>query len=267
MLRLLLFIISITTAAIFFLKIFFYLIRLKTYLPLHDKPFFSVNLMFFFFFSRNEPPIIPNQQPKKRRRKDLTKAHDETDDARTSNKQLKVAKMEVDKTAPVLGKVSTNPAQNLAMVSEYGDVKVQNQLNVSGISSKKKSTDVKMMLDPSSSSKVSNGNTSLSVADARNTEKLKTGVSQPKNVLSNKSKDANTSSDAVHQKYVDKSAYPQPNLQTGRQSNHVDEWEASVRQKEKSGARELPDVNASEGRYPMQTIVCVLFPNMHIFPS
>lgn len=202
----------------------------------------------------NEPPIIPNQQPKKRRRKDLTKAHDETDDARTSNKQLKVAKMEVDKTAPVLGKVSTNPAQNLAMVSEYGDVKVQNQLNVSGISSKKKSTDVKMMLDPSSSSKVSNGNTSLSVADARNTEKLKTGVSQPKNVLSNKSKDANTSSDAVHQKYVDKSAYPQPNLQTGRQSNHVDEWEASVRQKEKSGARELPDVNASEGRYPMQTI-------------
>ncbi|XP_024019109.1 ubinuclein-1 isoform X4 [Morus notabilis] len=66
---------------------------------------------------------------------------------------------------------------------------------------------------------------------------------------SSKFKDVAVSSDALHQKYHDKSAYAQSRPQSGKLLGSVDELDSSVRLKEKNGIREQPDVNAFEGKY------------------
>ncbi|KAJ0025524.1 hypothetical protein Pint_08097 [Pistacia integerrima] len=192
-----------------------------------------------------EPAVIPNQQPKKRRRKDLAKGLGESDDSRVSNKHAKVNKAATGKSAPLVGK--NFPTQNLAVASEnFGDVKGQNQLNVSVVPSKKKSADTKMTLDPSSL-KISNGGASVSLAEAKDTEKLKTGVIPAKNV-SSKLKDVTGPSDASHLKYHDHSAHSQSKSLSGKLFRNVDELEPSVRQREKNGIHELSTFNVSEGK-------------------
>ncbi|KAG8633189.1 hypothetical protein MANES_18G082300v8 [Manihot esculenta] len=167
----------------------------------------------------NEPIVVPNQQAKKRRRKDLTKASGESDDGRTSNKQVKLGKSAAGKIASPLGKNSSNPSPNLVVTSEnYEDVRAQSLSYTSGISSKKKSAEIKMNLDPSSSIKISNGG----------------------------------SSDVSHQKYHDKSAYLQSKSQFAKSVTNVDELEPSVRSKEKNGVHELPDLNMPDAKMPMQ---------------
>ncbi|KAJ0085047.1 hypothetical protein Patl1_08272 [Pistacia atlantica] len=192
-----------------------------------------------------EPAVIPNQQPKKRRRKDLAKGLGESDDSRVSNKHAKVNKAATGKSAPLVGK--NFPTQNLAVTSEnFGDVKGQNQLNVSVVPSKKKSADTKMTLDPSSL-KISNGGASVSLAEAKDTERLKTGVIPAKNV-SSKLKDVTGPSDASHLKYHDHSAHSQSKSLSGKLFRNVDELEPSVRQREKNGIHELSTFNVSDGK-------------------
>ncbi|EOY16441.1 Wound-responsive family protein, putative isoform 3 [Theobroma cacao] len=202
----------------------------------------------------NEPLVILNQQPKKRRRKDAAKPAGESDDGRVSNKHVKAAKMTPGRAEPSLGRNNSNHSQNLTALNEqYGDVKAQNQLSVSGISSKKKSSETRLALDPSSYLKVSNGNTSVPLADVKDTEKSKMGVLQSKNVVSNKLKDASGSYDVLHQKYHDKNAYLQSKSPHGKPIGNVDELELSVRLREKNGIRELQDTNVSDGKYAMHT--------------
>ncbi|XP_044475860.1 ubinuclein-1-like isoform X2 [Mangifera indica] len=187
----------------------------------------------------SEPSVIPNQQPKKRQRKDLSKGLGESDDGYVSNKHAKVNKTTAGKNFS---------AQNLAVTSEnYGDAKGQNQLNVSVIPSKKKSADAKMTLDPSSL-KISNGSASVSLAEAKDTERQKTGVIPAKNV-SSKLKDVSGPSDVSHQKYNDHSAHLQSKSQSGKLLRNVDEPEPSVRQRGKNGNHELSTFNVSEGKY------------------
>ncbi|XP_050238656.1 ubinuclein-1 isoform X2 [Mercurialis annua] len=202
----------------------------------------------------NEHTAIPNQQAKKRRKKDLNKAPAESDDGRISNKHVKVGKLGAGKTEQLPGKDSLSPLQLLAVTSEhYEDVKPQNLSHASGISSKKKSAETKMILDPSSSVKVSNGDASISLADTTDVEKPKTGGLQAKN-LTNKSKDASGSLDASLQKYHDKSTYSQSKLQSAKSIANNVEHESSLRSKEKNGVHELPDLNIPDGKISMQII-------------
>lgn len=172
-----------------------------------------------------------------------------------SNKHAKIGKSAAEKMSPLLGKNFASPSQNLALTSEHcEDVKSQNPSNPSGISSKKKSAETKMNLDLSSSVKVSNGDASVSLVEAKDIEKHKTGGLQAKN-LTNKLKDASGTSDGSHQKYHDKSAYPQSKLQSSKPINKVGEHEPPVRSKEKNGVRELPDLNFPDGKISMQMTV------------
>ncbi|KAH9691369.1 ubinuclein-1 [Citrus sinensis] len=199
----------------------------------------------------NEPTIMPNQQPKKRRRKDLPKAHNQNDDGRVPNKHAKLTKAATSKSAPLVGK--NIPTQNLGSKSgaHCDEVRPQNQLNASGISPKKKSSDHKTTLDPSSI-KVLNGDASVSLAEAKDADRLKTGNLQSKSV-SNKLKDISGPSDASHQKYHDQNAHIQSKFQSGKLLQNIDDLEPSARQREKNGSHELLDINVSEGKHPLQT--------------
>ncbi|KAJ9146219.1 hypothetical protein P3X46_028511 [Hevea brasiliensis] len=200
----------------------------------------------------SESTVVPNQQAKKRRRKDLTKAPGESDDGRTSNKHVKLGKPAAGNIALPLGKNSSNPSQILVGISEHNeDVRSQNLSYTPEISSKKKSAETKINLDPSSLIKFSNGDTSISLAEAKDIENPKTGGLLAKN-LTNKSKDAGGSLDVSHQKYHDKSAYSQSKLQSAKSITSVDELELSVRSKEKNGVRELPDLNMPDAKMSMQ---------------
>ncbi|KAL9394522.1 hypothetical protein Peur_013807 [Populus x canadensis] len=191
----------------------------------------------------NEPPVVPNEKPKKRQRKDLLKAPNDSDDGRISNKLAKLGKSTVEKLAPPPGKNSSNLSQNLTLISEqYENVKFQSQSNSPGNSSKKKSAETKMKLDPSLSVRGSNGDAYASLAETQDIEKSKTGGLQPKN-LTSKPKDASGLSDSSNQKSHEKSAYVQPKLQTAKTVNNAEDLESSVRSKEKNGVRELPDLN------------------------
>ncbi|CAK9313568.1 unnamed protein product [Citrullus colocynthis] len=200
---------------------------------------------------RIEPSGQPNQQLKKRRRKDLEKGHPENHDARLSNKHTKVGKTTMGKSALMVAKNFSNLSQNMAITHEHlEDDKLQNQLNVPGHSSKKKSGDTKMILDPSPSSKVYNGDTSTSVAEAKDTDPPKPGVFPSKN-LGSKSKESCGPSDSLQQNILEKIAHAPSKPQPGRPC--TDEIDSSIQMKEKHGIRELPDINLPEGKYSMQT--------------
>ncbi|KAJ6997935.1 ubinuclein-1-like isoform X1 [Populus alba x Populus x berolinensis] len=129
------------------------------------------------------------------------------------------------------------------MISEqYENVKFQSQSNSPGNSSKRKSAETKMKLDPSLSVRGSNGDAYASLAETKDIEKSKTGGLQPKN-LTSKPNDAGGLSDSSNQKSHEKSSYVQPKLQTAKTVNNAEDLESSVRSKEKNGVRELPDLN------------------------
>ncbi|CAI0395746.1 unnamed protein product [Linum tenue] len=190
----------------------------------------------------SEPAAIPNLQPKKRRRKDLNKAPGDSGNVNVSNKHAKIGKSTAGKTVQSLGMNSSSPSQDLVKSGGYNeDVK---PLNLSGTSSKKKSGEAKLCLDPSSTTKMSNGKASM--AEDKNFQMQKPGSHQAKN-FSSKSKDASGSSDASHliHQIQDKSAYGQNKLQSGKPFNNVEEPESSVQSKERNGFRILPDLNSA----------------------
>ncbi|KAK7275608.1 hypothetical protein RIF29_16727 [Crotalaria pallida] len=200
----------------------------------------------------HEPPVLPNQQPKKRRRKDKSKDPGENNDGHGSNKPVKLGKTAARKTAslPVKGKFGSS--QNLVVSGEnYEDLKLHNQLDVSGIISKKKTSDARPILDPSVSLKESKDNVSSSVAEAKDADKQKIAVPESKN-SSDKYKDASGLLDASHQKYHDKSACAHSKPHPGRPSNNIDGSGNTGRSKDKSGIREIPDLNLSEVKFAMQ---------------
>ncbi|XP_027330661.1 ubinuclein-1-like isoform X2 [Abrus precatorius] len=200
----------------------------------------------------HEPPILPNQQAKKRRRKDILKNPVENVDGYVSNKHVKLSKTASGKAASLSAKNMSNSSDNLAVPGElYEDLKIQNQLDVSGISSKKKSADNRPILDPSVCSKVSNDD--APAAEAKDADKKKTGVFQSKNTNDNY-KDASGLLDTSHQKYHEKSACAHSKSQPGRTPSGVDNLENIGQPKDKNGIRELPDLNMSEGKSAMQVL-------------
>lgn len=206
---------------------------------------------------------MPNQQPKKRRRKDLAKGNGDNDDGHLpNNKHAKLSKMTAPKVASNPAKNSSTPATQAAAVTgeHFEDVKLQNQLNASGLSSKKKSSDSKTILDPTFL-KVSNGDVSVPLSEGKDFDKQKTGVLLSKD-SSSKFKDISVSSDGSHQKYHDKSAYSQSRPQSGRPLGNVDELESSIRAREKNGIREPLDVNTFEGKYSIPMTVSISYPRL-----
>ncbi|XP_030524393.1 ubinuclein-1-like [Rhodamnia argentea] len=194
----------------------------------------------------NKPTIPSNQQPKKRRRKDLAKGNGEKGDGFVPNKHVKVDKSGPAKAATLAGKNSSNPSQSL--VSEPNEnVKSQNH-NLSGSISRKKLADSKVTADPAPSAKVVNGDTSASLTDTKDTDRHNMGNHQSKN-HSGKLKDPSGSSDVLHHRHHDKSAFLQ---QSGRQLKNVDDVEASNRPKEKCNVREVPDLNMPDGRHAIE---------------
>ncbi|KAG6602125.1 Ubinuclein-1, partial [Cucurbita argyrosperma subsp. sororia] len=201
----------------------------------------------------SEPAGQPNQQLKKRRRKDIEKGHPDNHDARSSNKHTKVGKTTVGKSALMVAKSFSNLSQNMVVTHEHhDDEKLQNQLNMPGHSGKKKSGDTKMILDPSPSSKVYNGDTSTSVAEAKDIDPLRPGVLPSKNVAS-KLKESCGPSDSLQQNVLEKSALAPSKPQPGKPLNNTDEIDLSIQLKEKQSIRELPDINLPEGKYSTQT--------------
>lgn len=217
---------------------------------------FSPFVLFFGVSSmRSETTVLPNQQPKKRRRKDLTKSNGENDDGRLPNKHTKLGKTTAAKNTFTLAKNLPTSAQSVAVSGEHGeDLRFQNQLNSSAFFSKKKSSESKTILDPSFL-KVSNGDTSVALAEAKDIDKQKASKDS-----SSKFKDVAVSSDALHQKYHDKSAYAQSRPQSGKLlGGSVDELESTVRSKEKNGIREQPDISAFEGKYSTPSTVSISY--------
>ncbi|XP_057442665.1 ubinuclein-1-like isoform X2 [Lotus japonicus] len=185
----------------------------------HDG--FFVNRGALERIARNEPPPLPTQQVKKRRRKDMSKDLGENIDGHVSNKCVKVGKTAARKAGPLPVKKSLNCSQDLAVPGEHGeDLKFQNQLDVSGISSKTKMADTRPKSDPS-------------VAEAKVVDK-KIGVHQSKNT-SAKSQRARTPS-------VDNS-----------ENTAESQLARTPCSKDKNGIRELPDLNLSEGKSAMLT--------------
>ncbi|KAK7320971.1 hypothetical protein VNO77_30981 [Canavalia gladiata] len=200
----------------------------------------------------NEPPVLPNPQSKKRHRKDISKNPGENIDGHVSNKLAKVGKTVAGKTASLPVKNMSKSSPNLAVPGEnYEDLKLRSQLDVSGISSKKKSADTRSMLDPSVCSKVPNDD--APAAEVKDTDKQKTGIPQSK-ITSDKYKDASGLLDTSHQKYHEKSACAHLKSQPGRTPSNVDNLENTGRTKDKNGIRELPDLNLLEGKSAMQTL-------------
>ncbi|XVE55275.1 hypothetical protein DITRI_Ditri03aG0145700 [Diplodiscus trichospermus] len=202
----------------------------------------------------NEPPVIPNQKPKRRRRKDVAKPPDESEDGPVPNKHVKATKMPAGTGEPSLGKNNPNSSQNLPALNEqYGDAKTQNQLSISSVSSKKKSSETRLALESSSYLKASNGDASVPLTDVKDIERSKMGFPQSKNSVTNKLKDTSESSDVLHQKYHDKNALAQSKSQHGKPMSNVDELEQSVGSREKNGIRDLPDINVSDGKHAMHS--------------
>ncbi|XP_061372174.1 ubinuclein-1 isoform X2 [Gastrolobium bilobum] len=199
----------------------------------------------------NEPPVLPNQQAKKRRRKDISKNSGE-EDGHGSNNHVKVGKTAAGKNALLPGKNMSNSSQNFVVPGEhYEDLKFRNQLDISGISSKKKIADTRPISDPSVCLKVSNDDVPSSVAEAKDADKQKIGVLQSKNT-SHKYKDASGLLDTSHQKFHEKNAYAHSKSQLGTPPSKIDELENTGRSKEKNGTRELPDLNLSVGKSALQ---------------
>lgn len=195
---------------------------------------------------------------KKRRRKDLEKGHPENHDGRSSNKHTKVGKTTMGKSALMVAKSFSNLSQNMAITHGHlEDEKLQNQLNMPGHSSKKKTGDTKMILDPSPSSKIYNGDTSTSVQEAKDIDQPKSGVLPSKN-LGSKSKESCGPSDSLQQNILEKSAHAPSKPQPGKPLNSTDEIDSSIQLKEKHSIRELPDINLPAGKYSMQTAVSFL---------
>ncbi|KAI5433034.1 hypothetical protein KIW84_020361, partial [Lathyrus oleraceus] len=95
----------------------------------------------------DEPPVIPNQQPKKRRRKDIVKNPGKNINDHGSNKHIKVGKAASGKTTSLQARNVCNSSQNLAVPNEdYEDLKIHNQSDIYGVSSKKKIADTKPIL-------------------------------------------------------------------------------------------------------------------------
>ncbi|XP_010270287.1 PREDICTED: ubinuclein-1-like isoform X3 [Nelumbo nucifera] len=216
----------------------------------------------------NEPVASPDHQPKKRRRKDLAKSRIEKDGENVPNKHTKdgdhipsknaklgnVRMKAAARTAPLGGTKSSSPSQSLAAISEYyEDEKVQNQLNAPVGLSKKKSTDSSTKPDNPSSAKILNKDASV-FPEAKDIERQRTGTVQHRE-LGSKLKVSSESSDALLHLYRDKNTSSQIEPQSNRQLNDMNELELStkVRQKEKNCSSQLPDLNSSVIKYPVQT--------------
>ncbi|XP_019461794.1 PREDICTED: ubinuclein-1-like isoform X2 [Lupinus angustifolius] len=161
----------------------------------------------------NGPPVLPNQEPKKRRRKDISKNLGENKDGSGSNKHVKVGKTAAGKTA-VSGE-------------NHEELKLRSQL------------------DPVVCLKASKDNLPSTVTEAKDADKQKIGVPESKNTV-DKYKNASGLLDASHQKCHENSACAHSKLQPGRLASNLDGSENTSRPKEKSGIREIPDLNLSE---------------------
>ncbi|CAI8598334.1 unnamed protein product [Vicia faba] len=188
----------------------------------------------------DEPPVIPNQQPKKRRRKDIVKNPGENINDHGSNKHVKVGKAASGKTTSIQARNVCNSSQILALPNEhYEDLKIQNQSDTYGVSSKKKIADTKPILVSAVSLKTSSDDVPVAMSEAKDADK-KIGTFQSKNT--------SELFDASHQKYHEKGAYVQSKSQPGRPSKSIDNLENTSRLKERNGKRQLPDLNLSVGK-------------------
>lgn len=177
-----------------------------------------------------------------------------------------MGKTATGKTASLPVKNTISSSHNLGVPGEhYEDMKFRNQLDVSGISSKRKTTDTRPMSDPPVCSKVSTDDAPAAAEDA---EKKKTRVLQSKNT-SDKYKDASGLLDTSRQKYHEKSASAKSKSQPGKISISVDNLEKAGRSKDKNDIHELPDLNLYVGKSAIQapvslrscfSVVFILFP-------
>lgn len=188
----------------------------------------------------DEPPVLPNQQPKKRRKKDIVKNPDENNNL-GSNKHVKMGKVASRKTTSIHAKNVCNSSQNLVVPGEhYEDLKPQNQLDIYGISSNKKTADTTPISVSSVSLKTSSDDFPAATSEAKDADKKKIGAFQSKNTSG--------SFDATHQKYHEKGAHAQSKSQPVKPSKSTDGLENISRPKEKNGRRQLPDLNLSVGK-------------------
>ncbi|KAL3513714.1 hypothetical protein ACH5RR_026431 [Cinchona calisaya] len=191
---------------------------------------------------RVEPSTLPNEQPKKRRRKDLGKGLDDSDDVHNPSKHVKTGKKS-GKPVPLVGRNTSGLPTVIALPNMQGEnIKYQNQVNTSEISSKKKLHDPSTGEQPQS--RVLNGDT-LTLGKAIDQQKLGT---HPVNNQGNKMKEGCEYSDTSNQRLLEKSSHSQGKALTNAALDQ------SVQPKEKTGSHERPEVSVAESKNSMQNV-------------
>jgi ubinuclein len=171
----------------------------------------------------------------------------ENDNDHGSNKHVKVGKAAYGKTTSTQAKNVCNSSQNFVVPDgHYEALKPQNQLDIYGISSKKKIADTK----PISVSSKPSDDVPVAMSEEKDADK-KIGAFQSKNTSG--------SFDVSHQKYNEKGAYAQSKSQPGRPSTSIDGLENPSRSKEKNGKRQLPDLNVAVGKFSTKATVSFYF--------
>lgn len=189
----------------------------------------------------------------------------ESYDGQGSNKHGRVGKTAAGKAASLPVKKILNSSENLPVSIEHTDDSTfRNQLEASGICSKKNIADTKPILDLSISLNVSNDDAPASVIEAKDIDKQKIGNLQSRNT-NDKNKDASGLFDASQKKFHEKSAYAHSKSQPGRPTSNIDDLENRVWSKEKNGI-ELPDLNLIEGKNAMQAAVSLFLLLFCCFP-
>lgn len=179
----------------------------------------------------------------------MGKGYSENDGGGLSNKQ-KTVQMEAAMVTSALAKNSITYSQS---VVTGGVMKFQNQLNTSGVGAERKISDFEMKLD-TSFMQISNGDASVTLAEAKGTDKQNTKGILSKDACS-KFKDVIVSSDASQLKYNDRSAYAQSKSQSGRPSSNTEEMESTTHARERNGIPLLPDLKTIDGKYTIPTMV------------
>ncbi|PIN22029.1 hypothetical protein CDL12_05274 [Handroanthus impetiginosus] len=202
---------------------------------------------------RIEPAISTNQQPKKRRRKDVTKGQGGNDDEHNPNKHVKLGN-KGRKASSAIERNSTSQSHRMPVPSMHNsDVPVEaSPTNAAEISSKKKTADTQILMDPSGLSNVDG------IRLDKDADQQRTGVLSSQN-HNNKRNEANELQDTSAQRSNDKSSHVSKS-HSGKQLNNADEQDQAMQRKEKSPLVERFDLNVPASREPLQITKAPLMP-------
>lgn len=181
---------------------------------------------------------MPNEQPKKRRRKDLSKSLDGSESGQNPNKIPKVGK----KPGKAVSLVDRNVHSNSAVIAIPDvlaeDTRVQNQMNATEISVRKKSSDTKTAGKPGLG--VMNGDI---IVQEKGIDLQKSGV-LPANNNGNKLRGDSEYYDTLYPRLLDKHLYAETKPLPGKLL--VGGMDQCIQHRESVSVREKSEVHIAD---------------------